>query len=179
MTELQLTCTEGYSNDWGRCIARLDPDTLSSLDLEIGVITESTIEIEGNRTAIARVRRADREDWNTNTVRIDDFTRQNANAAVGESVTIRKAGVKHAVRVSLALSSEDSVPLGNDPAERLGRQLLYRPVLEGNAVPAWSTIDRSSDHSDSASHLDVIATEPAGAVVITEETTIDLQRENR
>lgn len=179
MTELQLTCMEGYSSDWGRCIARLDPDALSSLDLEMGVVTESTIEIEGSRTAIARVWRADREDWNTDTVRIDDFTRQNADIAIGESVTIRKASVDHAARVSLAPSSEDPVTLGNDPAERLGRQLLYRPVLTGNAVPAWSTTDPSSGHPDSAIHLDVIATEPAGAAVITQETTIDLQQEDR
>ncbi len=179
MNELQLTCAEGYSNDWGRCIARLDPDTLSRLELELGVIADSTIEIEGDRTVVARTWRADREDWNTETVRIDSFTQQNAGVAIGDLVTIRKASVNDATRVSFVLSSEDPVPFGSDPAERLGRQLLYRPVLKGNDIPAWATTDHPFGQPSSAIHLSIIATDPAGPVIITQETTIDLQRVNR
>jgi len=76
MNEVQLEVAKAYPNDSGRGIARLDPDTLLHLKLSPGDI----IEIEGADTTAAKVWRADRQDWNTDTVRIDGFTRQNADA---------------------------------------------------------------------------------------------------
>src|SRR6056297_2915201 len=87
MNEVQLEVAKAYPNDSGRGIARLDPDTLLHLKLSPGDI----IEIEGAETTAAKVWRADRQDWNTDTVRIDGFTRQNADVSIGERVTIRKA----------------------------------------------------------------------------------------
>jgi transitional endoplasmic reticulum ATPase len=72
MNEVQLEVAKAYPNDSGRGIARLDPDTLLHLKLSPGDI----IEIEGADTTAAKVWRADRQDWNTDTVRIDGFTRQ-------------------------------------------------------------------------------------------------------
>jgi len=51
---------------------------------------------EGADTTAAKVWRADRQDWNTDTVRIDSFTRQNADVGIGERVTIRKAEARKA-----------------------------------------------------------------------------------
>jgi len=87
MNEVQLEVAKAYPNDSGRGIARLDPDTLLHLKLSPGDI----IEIEGAETTAAKVWRADRQDWNTDTVRVDGFTRQNADVGIGERVTIRKA----------------------------------------------------------------------------------------
>jgi len=91
MNEVQLEVAKAYPNDSGRGIARLDPDTLLHLKLSPGDI----IEIEGAETTAAKVWRADRQDWNTDTVRVDGFTRQNADVGIGERVTIRKAEGGH------------------------------------------------------------------------------------
>ncbi|MFP4591300.1 MAG: ATPase, partial [Halobacteriales archaeon] len=80
MNEVQLEVDKAYPNDSGRGIARLDPDTLLHLKLSPGEI----ITIEGAKTTAAKVWRADRNDWNTDTVRIDGFTRQNAEVGIGE-----------------------------------------------------------------------------------------------
>ena len=87
MNEVQLEVAKAYPNDSGRGIARLDPDTLLHLKLS----PRDIIEIEGADTTAAKVWRADRQDWNTDTVRIDGFTRQNADVGIGERVEIRKA----------------------------------------------------------------------------------------
>src|SRR6056297_3341652 len=63
MNEVQLEVAKAYPNDSGRGIARLDPDTLLHLKLSPGDI----IEIEGADTTAAKVWRADRQDWNTDT----------------------------------------------------------------------------------------------------------------
>ena len=83
---VDLEVTKAYPNDSGRGIARLDPDTLLHLKLSPGDI----IRIKGGKETAAKVWRADRQDWNTNTVRIDGFTRQNANVSLGEKVSIQK-----------------------------------------------------------------------------------------
>ena len=98
MNEVQLEVAKAYPNDSGRGIARLDPDTLLHLKLSPGDI----IEIEGGDTTAAKVWRADRQDWNTDTVRIDGFTRQNADVSIGERVEIRKAETEKAEKLVLA-----------------------------------------------------------------------------
>ena len=99
MNEVQLEVAKAYPNDSGRGIARLDPDTLLHLKLSPGDI----IEIEGGDTTAAKVWRADRQDWNTDTVRIDGFTRQNADVGIGERVTIQKAEATKADKLVLEI----------------------------------------------------------------------------
>jgi len=110
MNEVQLEVAKAYPNDSGRGIARLDPDTLVASEAESGDI----IEIEGADTTAAKVWRADRQDWNTDTV-IDGFTRQNADVGIGERVTIRKAEATKADKLTLAPPEEASVSSAPTP----------------------------------------------------------------
>ncbi|MFW5964685.1 MAG: ATPase, partial [Natronomonas sp.] len=135
MNEVQLEVAKAYPNDSGRGIARLDPDTLLHLKLSPGDI----IEIEGADTTAAKVWRADRQDWNTDTVRIDGFTRQNADVGIGERVTIRKAEATKADKLVLAPPEEASVQFGSDAAGMVKRQILKRPVVERDIVPVMSS----------------------------------------
>jgi transitional endoplasmic reticulum ATPase len=174
MNEVQLEVAKAYPNDSGRGIARLDPDTLLHLKLSPGDI----IEIEGAETTAAKVWRADRQDWNTDTVRIDGFTRQNADVGIGERVTIRKAEATKAERLVLAPPEEASVQFGSDAAGMVKRQILKRPVVERDIVPVMSSTNHPFMRSPGqAIPLIAVDTEPDGVALITEDTEVELREE--
>ncbi|SFC59170.1 transitional endoplasmic reticulum ATPase [Halobiforma haloterrestris] len=174
MNEVQLEVAKAYPNDSGRGIARLDPDTLLHLKLSPGDI----IEIEGADTTAAKVWRADRQDWNTDTVRIDGFTRQNADVGIGERVTIRKAEATKADELVLAPPEEASVQFGSDAAGMVKRQILKRPVVGRDIVPVMSSTNHPFMRSPGqAIPLIAVETEPEGVVLITEDTDVELREE--
>jgi transitional endoplasmic reticulum ATPase len=174
MNEVQLEVAKAYPNDSGRGIARLDPDTLLHLKLSPGDI----IEIEGAETTAAKVWRADRQDWNTDTVRIDGFTRQNADVGIGERVTIRKAEAEKAERLVLAPPEDASVQFGSDAAGMVKRQILKRPVVESDIVPVMSSTNHPFMRSPGqAIPLIAVETEPEGVAMITEDTEVELREE--
>jgi transitional endoplasmic reticulum ATPase len=174
MNEVQLEVAKAYPNDSGRGIARLDPDTLLHLKLSPGDI----IEIEGANTTAAKVWRADRQDWNTDTVRIDGFTRQNADVGIGERVTIRKAEERKADRIVLAPPEEASVQFGSDAAGMVKRQILKRPVVERDIVPVMSSTNHPFMRSPGqAIPLIAVETDPDGVCLVTEDTEVELREE--
>ncbi|RJX44762.1 ATPase [Halonotius aquaticus] len=174
MNEVQLEVAKAYPNDSGRGIARLDPDTLLHLKLSPGDI----IEIEGAETSAAKVWRADRQDWNTDTVRIDGFTRQNADVGIGERVSIRKAEAEKAEKLVLAPPEEASVQFGSDAAGMVKRQILKRPVVERDIVPVMSSTNHPFMRSPGqAIPLIAVETEPEGVCLITEDTDVELREE--
>jgi transitional endoplasmic reticulum ATPase len=174
MNEVQLEVAKAYPNDSGRGIARLDPDTLLHLKLSPGDI----IEIEGGDRTAAKVWRADRQDWNTDTVRIDGFTRQNADVGIGERVTIRKAEATKADKLVLAPPEEASVQFGSDAAGMVKRQILKRPVVERDIVPVMSSTNHPFMRSPGqAIPLIAVETEPEGVCLITEDTEVELREE--
>ncbi|ALG82620.1 CDC48 family AAA ATPase [Halanaeroarchaeum sulfurireducens] len=174
MNEVQLEVAKAYPNDSGRGIARLDPDTLLHLKLSPGDI----IEIEGADTTAAKVWRADRQDWNTDTVRIDGFTRQNADVGIGERVKIRKADAKKAETLVLAPPEDASVQFGSDAAGMVKRQILKRPVVGRDIVPVMSSTNHPFMRSPGqAIPLIAVETEPEGVVLVTEDTEVELREE--
>ncbi|WP_458188065.1 CDC48 family AAA ATPase [Haladaptatus sp. NG-WS-4] len=174
MNEVQLEVAKAYPNDSGRGIARLDPDTLLHLKLSPGDI----IEIEGSDTTAAKVWRADRQDWNTDTVRIDGFTRQNADVGIGERVEIRKAEAEKADKLVLAPPEEASVQFGSDAAGMVKRQILKRPVVERDIVPVMSSTNHPFMRSPGqAIPLIAVETDPQGVCLITEDTEVELREE--
>jgi transitional endoplasmic reticulum ATPase len=174
MNEVQLEVAKAYPNDSGRGIARLDPDTLLHLKLSPGDI----IEIEGGDTTAAKVWRADRQDWNTDTVRIDGFTRQNADVGIGERVEIRKAEERKADTLVLAPPEEASVQFGSDAAGMVKRQILKRPVVGRDIVPVMSSTNHPFMRSPGqAIPLIAVETEPDGVALVTEDTEVELREE--
>ncbi|MFC7215750.1 CDC48 family AAA ATPase [Saliphagus sp. GCM10025334] len=165
MNEVQLEVAKAYPND---------SDTLLHLKLSPGDI----IEIEGSETTAAKVWRADRQDWNTDTVRIDGFTRQNADVGIGERVTIRKAEATKANTLVLAPPEEASVQFGSDAAGMVKRQILKRPVVGHDIVPVMSSTNHPFMRSPGqAIPLIAVETDPEGVVLITEDTDVELREE--
>ena len=172
MTAVEVEVTDAYPNDLARGIARLDPDALQQLTLNPGAV----IEIEGGETTTAKVWRADRQDWDTGTIRIDEFTRQNADVGIGERVSIRKADVEKADELVLAAPEEASAQFGSDAAGMVKRQILKRPVVEHDTVPVMSSTNHPFMRSPGqAIPLVAVETDPEGVVMVTEDTSVELE----
>ena len=171
-TEVQLEVIKAYPNDSGRGIARLDPDTLLHLKLSPGDI----IQITGGKTTAAKVWRADRQDWNTDTVRIDGFTRQNASVGLGERVTIKKVDAIPAEEITFAPPKSSSIQFGSDADSMIRRQILKRPVVSGDIVPIMSSTSHPFMRSPGqAIPLIAVDTTPIGIVTVSESTEIHLR----
>jgi len=172
MNESELEVAKAYPNDSGRSIARLEPYMFVRLDIEAGDI----IEIEGNDVAAAKVWRSDSEDPDEDIVRIDGFTRSNATADLGEKVTIRKAETTEADRVVLASPEGASVQFGSGASDMVKRQILERPIVQGNVVPVMSSTNHPPMRSPGqAIPLIAAQAEPDGTVMMTEDTEVVLR----
>ena len=169
-----LTVEKHYPNDAGRGIIRVDPDMMAQIEADPGDI----VEIEGRATTVAKAWRVDRQDWGTQTTRIDAFTRQNAKIDIGEHVMIQTIEPAPADRVVLTPSDEANEQFNADATEMIKRQLLKRPVVEGDYVPIMHATNHSSMRSPKQTEPFIAAeTTPNEVVLITDETTIELQTE--
>lgn len=168
MASVRREVAKSYPNDSGRTIGRLNPDAISHLGLNPG----DSVEIEGNNTTVVKIWRADRQDWNTEIVRIDGFTRQNADIDLGESVEIRKAEVTEADSLALRSFEESPVQFDSNAASMVKDKILRRPVMKHDIVPVMLHRNHSSHQ---AIPLIAVTTEPEGIVRVTPETTITIQ----
>jgi transitional endoplasmic reticulum ATPase len=174
MKELYLKVAKALPSDFGRGIARIDPNTLLELKLSPGDI----IEIEGKRNTVAKVWRAEKQDWGQEMIRIDGFTRQNADVGIGERVKVRKATVKDAQHIVLAPPEGTAIQFSGNAVEMIKHQLLKRPIILGDVVPLMSSMTNpfmGRTLSNQAIPLIAVKVEPAGPVLINESTEIELR----
>ena len=165
-----LRVAKSYPNDLTRGIARLDPDSLLKLQLSPGDI----IEIEGRGTTAAVAWRADRQDWGAELIRIDGFTRQNADVSIGDTVKVRKADAKSAKRISLAVAEGVPIALDDDIKEVIKRQVTKRAVFSGDIIPITNPTEYPIGKIITGQVLPLVCTEtrPDGVVIINESTDI-------
>jgi transitional endoplasmic reticulum ATPase len=168
--DILLKVAKAYPNDSARGIARLDPNALLTLRLSPGDI----IEIEGKRTTVAKVWRADRQDWSQDYIRIDGFIRQNAGVGIGDKVKIRKAKYTEALKLVLSPPEGSQMQFGEEAADLIRRQILKRPVMAGDILPIMSSGSHPFVGRMEAVPLVVTETTPQGIVVIYERTEIIL-----
>src|SRR3989304_2976089 len=95
MNTMTLKVREALPKDVGRAIARIDPEDMKELGIEVGEI----IEIEGKRKTPVKIMPCYAEERGKKIVQIDGITRENAKAGVDEKVTIKKVGHRPARRV--------------------------------------------------------------------------------
>jgi transitional endoplasmic reticulum ATPase len=126
--QVQLKVVEALQDDAYKGIARIDAETMKDLDIRRGDI----IIIKGNRETVAIADRAYPADVGERIIRIDGILRRNAKAAIGETVTITKAEVKEAKKVTIA-PAQKGIMVQADP-ESLRRGLLGRAVMKGDVV---------------------------------------------
>lgn len=157
-SRLKLRVTETLAKDMGRAYARMDPQDLQRLGLAIGQV----VEVTGKRTTVCKAMPAYKEQRGQSRIQIDGLTRENAGAALDETVHVQKVASRPADRVVLA-------PTTITPAERdlkyIGSLLDGLPVLAGGRVRATLFGSRWADFK-------VESTGPGGPVVINPTTQL-------
>jgi hypothetical protein len=122
-----LAVQEMYRLGRGRNLARIDQDTMNSLNISNGDI----IGIVGHRKTFARCFPLYPTDSNKGIVRIDEVTRANAGVAIGDSVTMMKVE-QIALATNILLSPiADSVTVSED---YLAQELADLPVTIGDGI---------------------------------------------
>ena len=165
---MKLTVKPIKQKDAGRRLAAIDRIAAEELDLSSG----DFIKIEGTGgTAIARVWPGYPEDDGTGVVRIDGQLRREANVGIDDSVTVEKADVKPASRITIALPQRLGIRGNIDALIR--RELGGQPVTKGQNVQLPLGFGFMSGQSQ-AVPLKIASTEPSGTVVVTDSTEVEI-----
>ncbi len=126
--EIQLNVVEAMQDDVYKGIARIDLAIMKKLGIQRGDI----IKIKGNREAFAIADKAYPSDGGEKIIRMDGILRRNARTGLGDIVTICKAQIKEAKKVTIA-PAQKGIMVQADP-NNLKRGLLGRPVVKGDLV---------------------------------------------
>ena len=166
--ETVLKVAEAFQQDVGYGRARIDHQTRMELDLSIGDV----IEIEGSKKTASVVWRAHPTDEGKKIIRVDNLTRKNAGAGLGDSVKIRRADVQIANSVSLAplISKGQQIQFGKGIEVLIKKGLLKRPLTKNDniIVPGIALFG-------SALPFSILNTNPTGIVSINEYTLIKVK----
>src|SRR3989344_4969525 len=126
--QARLKVVEALQDDVYKGIARIDPHLMKALGLNRGDV----ISIFGGKETVAIVDRAYPADIGEGIIRIDGLIRKNAKTGVGETVIVKKADAKPALKVSIAPAQQGVVVQG-DP-EMFKNGLLGRAVTKGDII---------------------------------------------
>jgi transitional endoplasmic reticulum ATPase len=129
---LTLKVIEAAQRDAGRTIARLDPQDMKQLGLNIGDV----IEIKGTRTTGAKVLPAFVPERGKQVLQIDGLVRLNCGASIDTNITIRKTDTINAK--SLVIAPHDEGATYN---ERGAQHTMYiKRLMEGMVVQAGDLV---------------------------------------
>ena len=125
--DLQLTVIEGFQV--GRGVARIDPGDMARLSCQPGDI----IMITGARTTAPHVVTSALPDRGRQPIQMDSQVRQNSSSGLGERVTIRKAKVRTAEKITL-LPLSGGAPIQESDLQYIARYLIGLPVTIGDLL---------------------------------------------
>ncbi len=185
---IKLKVMEALQEDAYKGIARIDTEIMQALGLRRGDI----ISIKGERETVAIIDRSYPADVGEGIIRIDGLIRRNAKTSIGEQITIKKAKVKPAKKISIA-PAQKGVMVQADP-EMLKNGLLGRAVAKGDIISLGGTRRRqdlmSEDMPDIFGDLSelfgnrfsgfqqvkflVVSANPNQTVIVTEDTEVHL-----
>jgi transitional endoplasmic reticulum ATPase len=161
-TVLTMRVTEARPKDAGRGIARVDPDDMEALGVEVGDI----VRIGGKRRTVAKVMPNYAEDRGKKIIRIDGLVRENAQAGVGEKVTVESTPYKPCKKVVLSsMNGPRSFP---KDVRYMATLLDGVPVVEGDRIRANLFGTRPQDFMAET-------VTPNEAVIINTESLIELR----
>ena len=157
-----LIAAEARAEDIGRGILRVDPEVMQSLGLRSG----DTVEVQGDRTAIARLLPNFAADRGKGEARLDGMTRGNAGIGIGRPLTLKPLPCKPAE--SITLRSEAGRKLAASDIEYLARRVDGVPVRVGDRIGVVLFGGRTEE-------LVVERAEPTGAVMIQPSTMLQIR----
>jgi transitional endoplasmic reticulum ATPase len=125
--DLQLVVVEGFQV--GRGVARIDPNDMARIGCEAGDI----VMITGSRTTAAKIVPTALADRGQQSIQMDSQVRQNSASGLGERVTVRKARVRTAEKVTL-LPLSGGAPIQEGDLQYITRYLVGLPVTIGDLL---------------------------------------------
>ena len=128
VTEIKLKVMEAVQDDVNKGIVKIDSNFMKQIDVNPGDI----VEIVGERKTAAIVDRAYPGDIGLNIVRMDGNVRKNARTSIGELVTVRKAEVKSAGKVTIAPVNKGVMIKASSELFKQG--LLGKALVKGDIV---------------------------------------------
>ncbi len=161
--EIELKVAEALQIDYGKRVVRIDSQARTVL----GVTTGDIVEIAGKKATAAIVLPAHPGDEGLNIIRLDGILRQNASVGLGDRVKIRKAEIKPAKKIVLAPNQPSRYAPGFDAYVK--KSLVGKPLQKGNIL--------SINVFGSSFPFAVAQTIPAGLVIVSEETLVELREE--
>jgi transitional endoplasmic reticulum ATPase len=163
---LTLRVAEATQRDFGRGIARIDPEDMK----RIGVETGDVVQISGRKKTVAKILPAYPENRGKGIIQIDGIIRNNAQVGIDDNVYVEKVEAQRAEKVILAPLEGKQPRLGEAYGKHLGKLLEGLPLIEGDQV-------RLNLLGTSISFA-VARLEPKGSAVIVYPTTeIAIQEE--
>jgi transitional endoplasmic reticulum ATPase len=124
---LQLVVIEGFQV--GRGVARIDPSDMTRLGCQPGDI----IMITGGRTSAAKVVPSAIVERGHQTIQMDSKVRQNSASGLGERVSVRKARVSVAEKITL-LPLSGGTPIQESDLQYISRYMVGLPVTIGDLL---------------------------------------------
>lgn len=125
--ELQFTIIEGLQV--GRGVARIDPMDMARL----GCVAGDTVLITGSRTTAAKAVPLGMLERGQQVIQMDSQVRQNCSSGLNEKVSVRKAHVKNAEKVTL-LPLSTGAPIQEDELKHVARYMVGLPVTIGDLL---------------------------------------------
>ncbi|HEX4206505.1 MAG TPA: CDC48 family AAA ATPase [Ktedonobacteraceae bacterium] len=125
--QLQLLVIEGLQV--GRGAARVDPSDITRLGCQPGDI----VMVTGSRTTAAKIVPSNVVERGQQTIQMDSQVRQNSASGLGERISIRKAHVKNAEKVTL-LPLSGGAPIQESDLQYISRYLVSLPVVIGDLL---------------------------------------------
>ena len=160
-----------HQSEVGLGRARIDSDSRNRLGVDIG----DFIEIVGKRKTAAKVFRASSDDEGKGTISIDGMVRSNAGVSIGDKVTISKANVQPAIKISVApkIPAGKRVRFGQGVEELFKKGLLNRPLVKGDSI-----IIPNIALMGGFLPFIILNTQPNGVVIIDNNTEIVVKTES-
>ena len=109
---LKLKVSEALSKDVGRAYARMGPEDLARLGVEVGDI----VEVAGKARTVCKAMPAYKEMRGQSQVQLDGLTRENASIGLDEHIVARPIACPAAVLLCLLRSRPDELDLKGPPS---------------------------------------------------------------
>ncbi len=156
---LSLKVLEAYTRDVGRGVARIDYDSMDTLNASTGDV----IEIKGKRRTVAKCLPLYPSDEGKGIIRIDGLGRNNSGIAIGDTIAVRK--IKAVAAEKVVVAPLEAIPPIDE--RYLADALESVPLIKGDNVMVPYFGGRLT--------FQVIGVTPAAdAVLVTQKTTFHI-----
>ena len=156
---LSLKVLEAYTRDVGRGVARIDYDSMDTLNASTGDV----IEIKGKRRTVAKCLPLYPSDEGKGIIRIDGLGRNNSGIAIGDTISVRK--IKAVAAEKVVVAPLEAIPPIDE--RYLADALESVPLIKGDNVMVPYFGGRLT--------FQVIAVNPsADAVLVTQKTIFNI-----